>query len=144
MKKGLYTMAVTTYNAYYIPEARNNYSFDYKNIYTKTEMIFDKLRRLIFTPKGTDLKDKNYGTNIRNYIQRLSKNDILQAIANDINSSINRYIPEHVSNISVSVDWFKPNLFRKTIIDIKFVIDADEILIFSIYLYLTTGKLYIS
>ena len=137
-------MAVTTYNAYYIPETRNNYSFDYKNIYTKTEMIFDKLRRLIFTPKGTDLKDKNYGTNIRNYTQRLSKNDILQAIANDINSSINRYIPEHVSNISVSVDWFKPNLFRKTIIDIKFVIDADEILIFSIYLYLTTGKLYIS
>jgi len=138
-------MGVKTFNGYYIPEiSNNNYDFNYKTISTETEMIFDKLRRLIFTPKGTDLKDKNYGTNIRKYIQKLSNDDILQVIANDINSSIVRYIPEHISNITLSVDWLKPNLFRKTIINIKFVINADEVLVFSIYLYLTTGKLYIS
>ena len=136
-------MSVITYNGYFIPEKKKG-TIDYKHISDKAEMIYDKLRRLIFTPRGTDMKDKFYGTNIRKYIQKASTPTIIDSILGEITSAISRYLPEHYSNITVSAEWFKPNLFNKTTVAIKFVINVDVVLVFTAYLSMSSGKLYIN
>ncbi len=48
---------------YFIPQ-KDSYYNDFTMLNNELEIVYDELRRLLLTPKKTDLRDPNYGTKL--------------------------------------------------------------------------------
>lgn len=60
---------------------------------TYLEGIKSQIIHVIFTPKGTKLRDPNFGTNLVNYIFGPKDDEQFSLIKNDITSQVGKYVP---------------------------------------------------
>lgn len=85
-------MSTNENNSYSITPKTSNYD-DYKNE-NYVENLFSSLITLLMTPKGTHPYDPNFGVGIREFILSPDFGNLSSKIENDVNNSIQSYLPD--------------------------------------------------
>ena len=70
---------------------RENVYMDVNETYA--ESIKSQIIHVIFTPKGSKLRDPNFGTNLIDYIFGPKDEETFSVIKNDITSQVGKYVP---------------------------------------------------
>lgn len=79
------------------------YYFDLNE--NKEQMVRSQMMHVIFTPKGSKLRDPEFGTNLLHYLFEPSFSDTWGSVKSEISSAVSKYIPEmKINDISIMQD----------------------------------------
>lgn len=84
-------------------ESGENYLFDLNQ--NTLDEAKSQIIHVIFTPKGSKLRDPEFGTNLMHYIFNPSFEDTWENVKREITDAISRYVNNvNISNISILQD----------------------------------------
>lgn len=98
IKKQYYSIAFP-----FTAESVQNYYFDLNENYE--QMVRSQMMHVIFTPKGSKLRDPEFGTNLLHYLFEPSFSDTWGSVKSEISTAVSKYIPNMMINeISILQD----------------------------------------
>ena len=81
----------------------NKFYFDLNE--TLEQGVQSQMMHVIFTPKGSKLRDPEFGTNLLHYLFEPSFTDTWVSVKSEISGAVSRYIPQmRVNEISIYQD----------------------------------------